>query len=89
MTIEWKTNRDGTFRQYVLGGKSEHCGLPTVSISYADGSTRSRIYEDEALAHEEASRIFTYYTEHDYPPPEYTLRDLSLEFARDGRGLPA
>ncbi|MFD1201849.1 hypothetical protein ACFSWE_02315 [Leucobacter albus] len=87
MTIEWKTNRDGVFRQYVLGRGGERSGEPNVDIVYPDGSTRTRVFADEAFAHDEATRVFTYYTEHDCPPPEYVLRDLELELGPDGKGV--
>lgn len=87
MTIEWKTDRGSAFRQYVLGRGGDHSGDPSVEILHSGGDVRVRVFEDEAFAHDEATRIFTYYTEHNCPPPEYSLRDLKLPFGPDGKGV--
>lgn len=79
MSIEWKAECDGTLRQYVLGRVADHEGEPTDQVAFNDGTSVLEVYDDEVFAHAEAVRIFTYYTAHHAPPPEYTSREIHLE----------
>ena len=84
MTIEWKTDRDGTFRLYKLGRHGDRSEEPSFPLAYMGGRIQMRVFEDEAFAHDEAAKIFIYYIEHDCPPPEYSLRDLNISFGPNG-----
>lgn len=85
LTLEWKTNRDGTFHQYTLGHGGSREGDPGETVEFNSGETGVFVYPDELFDHEEAARIFIHYLQHDAPPAECALRDLGLRFTEDGK----
>lgn len=87
MTIEWKTNRDGVFRQYTLGRGGERSAEPTEPIVFNGGESTVLVYEDEVFGLEEAAEIFYSYFLNDVPPVTYVLRDLGLDLGPDGKGV--
>lgn len=89
MTLEWKTNRDGAFRQYALGHGGPREGEPRETVEFNHGETGVMVFPDELFEHEEAARIFVHYLQHDAPPAEYVFRDLGLKFTDDGKSAAA
>lgn len=87
MTIEWKTNRDGVFRQYALGRGGERATEPAEPIVFNGGESTVLVYEDEVFGLEEAAEIFYSYFLNDAPPVSYVLRDLGLDLGPDGKGV--
>lgn len=85
MALEWKTNRDGTFRQYALGHGGSREGDPSETVEFNNGETGVFVYPDELFEHEEAARIFVHFRLYGAPPAEYALRDLGLRFTEDGK----
>lgn len=87
MAIEWKTHRDGAFRQYAIGRPgarpSRRAEEPDQEIPLGD--TRIFAYEHEVFSYEEAADIFHHYFLHGNPPATYELRDLGLPFGPDGK----
>ncbi|SDQ35487.1 hypothetical protein [Leucobacter chromiiresistens] len=87
MAIEWKTNRDGEFRQYAVGHPGSNPGKDATQPDHEIrlGENRIFAYEHEVFSYEEAADIFHHYFLHDSPPATYELRDLQLGFGPDGK----
>lgn len=85
MTIEWKTNRDGTYRQYVLGRPHDGSQASASNREIRLGENRISVHEHEVFTYAEAADAFLHYFDHDRPPETFLLRDLQLGFGPDGK----
>lgn len=85
MAIEWKTDRDGTYRQYALGRPHDGSQASAPNREIRLGENRISVHEHEVFTYAEAADVFLHYFEHDRPPETFLLRDLQLDFGPDGK----